>query len=137
VAGVALDCVPLVQATLLNVPDNGNLRPAQAAAAAQIEPTVGTMQPYEGLPTSGGKTPDYKITNGPNAGKTVDMMYTTANLSQSEIDGMNRFFEQNMTVPKQPGKIPDGIEQIQVHFDKANIVVMDMRPLTPSNQQVL
>lgn len=32
------------------------------------------------------------------SGKTIDVMYTTDNLTQKEIDGLNKFFETNMTV---------------------------------------
>ena len=72
-----------------------------------------------------------------NAGKTVDLMYTTGGGRPAEIAGMNKFFEKNMTVPEAPGKSPPGIGQIQDHLEKANIVMMDFRTLTPQNQQVL
>lgn len=121
----------------LNIEENGNLRPAQAGAAAQIEPIVGTMKPYQGSPTFGDKKPDYTITSGPDAGKTVELMYTTNELSQSQIDGINKFFEKKMTVSQLAGNLPPAIQQIQDHLRKANFVVMDYRQLTSQNQQIL
>lgn len=59
----------------------------------------------ERAPETGGKNADFIITSGPNAGKTVDLMYTTKNLTQKEIDGINNFYEKNMTVPKVAGGI--------------------------------
>ena len=64
-------------------------------------------------------------------------MYTTAGNSAKEIDGLNKFFEKNMTVSVAAGKPPEGITQIQEHFNKADIVVMDFRALTPGNQQIV
>jgi filamentous hemagglutinin len=116
---------------------SGRLNPAEAGAAAQLEPVLGGMQRYEGPPTNGNKAPDFTITNGPNAGKTVDMMYTTAGNTPKEIDGMNRFFERNMTVSEAPGLPPRGVTGIQDHLAKAEIVVMDFRTLTPQNQQLV
>lgn len=53
------------------------------------------LRKLERLPkiTATGKSADFKITSGPNKGKTVDLMYTTKNLSQKEIDDINKFFE--------------------------------------------
>lgn len=121
----------------VDVGGNGRTKPAEAAAAAQIEPTVGNMQRYEGAPTSGAKMPDFKIVEGTNAGKTIDFMYTTARLSDQEISGMNKSFEKNMTISSRSGQLPPGVEQIQKHFNKSDFVAMDMRALTPGNQRIL
>lgn len=124
----------------LNTPDvggNGRLRPAEAAAAVAVEPLLGTLKRYEGSPTFGKKSPDLQITNGENAGKTADLMYTTGAGTPSEIAGMNKYFEKSMTVPKTAGELPPGIKQIQDYSDKTDLVVMDFRTLTPQNQLVL
>jgi filamentous hemagglutinin len=137
---IAPGATPLVRQGELNVPDLGGstkLRPAEAAAAAQVEPVVGTLKRYDGPPTFGNKSPDLQFASGENAGKTVDLMYTTGGGRPAEIAGMNRFFEKNMTVPEGPGLPPPGVGQIQEHFKKADIVMMDFRILTPQNQQIL
>lgn len=51
------------------------------------------------------------ITAGINKRKTVDAMYTTDKLSQKEIDGLNKFYEKNMSTGN--GKIV-----IQDHLKK-------------------
>ena len=88
------------------------------------------MKKYE-VPSGGtkGKNPDWEITSGPNKGKTVDAMYTTDNLTQKEIDGLNKFYEKNMT--KGAGK-----DNIQDHLIKADIVAVDFRVLKPENQKL-
>lgn len=63
-------------------------------------------------------------------------MYATKNLSQKEIDGTNSFFEKNMTVPKKPGDLPPGKEQILEHLNKADVVPVDFSVLTPRNQKI-
>ncbi len=135
---VKINQTPLEGQNRLNTIDamgNGKLNPAEAAAAARIENILGKM---ERLPDTNavGKNADYIITNGPNKGKTVDLMYTTKNLSQKEIDGINKFFEKNMTVPKVSGKLPDGKQQILDHLNKADIVPVDFNVLTPKNQRI-
>jgi filamentous hemagglutinin len=137
---VVPSATPLNRQRELNTADisgNGKLKPAEASAAAQIEPAMGHLQRYDGPPTVGKKAPDFQITEGPNAGKTVDLMYTTAGNSAKEIAGLNKFFEKNMTVPEGPGLPPKGVGQIQEHFNKADVVVMDLRTLTPTNQKIL
>lgn len=82
------------------------------------------------------KNPDWEITSGPNKGKTVDAMYTTDNLTQKEIDGLNKFYEKSMTViDAKTGKIP-GIDNIQKHLNKADFVPIDFRVLTKVNQEI-
>nr|WP_283249118.1 hypothetical protein [Erwinia rhapontici] len=96
---VKVSSTPLEGHDRLNTPDvngNGKYNPAEAAAAARLE---GVLGPLERAPDTGGKTADFIISTGHNAGKTVDFMYTTKNLSQKEIDGINKFFEKNMTTP--------------------------------------
>ena len=133
---VKVSSTPLEGHDRLNTPDvngNGKYNPAEAAAAARLE---GVLGPLERAPDTGGKTADFIISTGPNAGKTVDFMYTTKNLSQKEIDGINKFFEKNMTIPLKTGDIPGGQKQILEHLEKADIVPVDFTVLTPSNQKV-
>ncbi|WP_308464289.1 hypothetical protein [Acinetobacter guillouiae] len=61
--------------------------------------------------------------------KKVDAMYTTDKLSQKEIDGLNKFYEKNMT-------LRDEKQNIQNHLNKADFVPVDFRVLTPENQRV-
>jgi filamentous hemagglutinin len=99
-----------------------------------LEPVIGPMQRHTGPKDLSGRSPDFEIAAGPNKGKTVDMMYTTGELRQGEIDGMNKFFEKNMTyVPA--GKVtPEGQLQILNHLNKADIVAVDFRILDAQNQ---
>lgn len=76
-----------------------------------------------------GASPDFVITSDPNKGKTVDALYTTDKLSQKEIDGLNKFYEKNMSTGN--GKIV-----IQDHLKKADFVPVDFRVLTPPNQKI-
>ncbi|WP_335340266.1 VENN motif pre-toxin domain-containing protein [Gilliamella sp. WF3-4] len=130
---VKINQTPLEVQNRLNTPDlgsSGKLKPAEAAAAAQLEPVLGKMERYtppEGATT--GSSPDFIITSGPNKGKTVDAMYTTDKLSQKEIDGLNKFYEKNMSIGN--GKIV-----IQDHLKKADFVPVDFRVLTPVNQKI-
>ncbi|HDU8673711.1 TPA: hemagglutinin repeat-containing protein [Morganella morganii subsp. morganii] len=130
---VNINKTPLEAHERLNTPDlggSGKLKPAEAASAAQLESVLGKMERY--TPPSGatsGTSPDFVIMSGPNKGKTVDAMYTTDNLSQKEIDGLNKFYEKNMDSGK--GKVV-----IQEHLNKADFVPVDFRVLTPSNQKI-
>ncbi|MDR2249439.1 MAG: hypothetical protein LBE19_07510 [Acinetobacter sp.] len=120
---------PLNSHDKLNKLDQGKLKPAEAATGAQLESVLGPMKKYE---LSGGqlnKNPDWEIVSGPNKGKTVDAMYTTDNLSQKEIDGLNKFYEKNMTMGS-------GKQNIQEHLNKADFVPIDFRVLTPNNQKI-
>jgi len=133
---VKISTTPLEGHDRLNTPDiggNGKVNPAEAAAAARLEGVLGKL---ERTSATGEKNVDFIISSGPNAGKTVDLMYTTKNLTQKEIDGMNKFYEKNMTVPRTPGGLPEGKKQILDHLDKADIVPIDFGVLTPSNQEV-
>lgn len=127
---------PLDSHDKLNKLDQGKLKPAEAATGAQLESVLGPMKKYE---LSGGqlnKNPDWEIVSGPNKGKTVDAMYTTDNLSQKEIDGLNKFYEKNMTVSKVLGEPPREVLNIQKHLEKADFVPVDFRVLNESNQKI-
>ena len=112
---VKVSFTPLEGQKRLNTPDfggSGKLKPAEAATAAQLEPALGQMERY--IPPKGattGTSPDFVITAGPDKGKTVDAMYTTDKLPQKEIDGLNKFYEKNMSTGN--GKIV-----IQDHLKK-------------------
>ncbi|MDD9340660.1 MAG: hypothetical protein PV362_13615 [Providencia heimbachae] len=114
---------------------NGKLNLAEAAAAARIETALGSMERLSES-TLTGKNADFIITTGPNKGKTVDLMYTTKNLKQAEIDGLNKFYEKNMTAPREIGQLPPGQQQIIDHLNKADIVPVDFSVLTPTNQKI-
>ncbi|UAN45918.1 hemagglutinin repeat-containing protein [Serratia sp. JSRIV001] len=130
---VKISSTPLEGHDRLNTPDlggNGKLKPAEAAAAAQLESAIGTMERYAPPPgAKSGTSPDFVITSGPNKGKTVDAMYTTDKLSQKEIDGLNKFYEKNMNSGS-------GKDVIQDHLKKADFVPVDFRVLTPVNQKI-
>ncbi|WP_221810515.1 hemagglutinin repeat-containing protein [Enterobacillus tribolii] len=130
---VKIKSTPLEGQDRLNTPDlggSGKLKPAEAATAAQLEPALGQMERY--TPPKGatsGTSPDFVITSGPNKGKTVDAMYTTDKLSQKEIDGLNKFYEKNMSSGS-------GKDVIQDHLKKADFVPVDFRVLTRTNQKI-
>ncbi|MBU3848488.1 MAG: hypothetical protein H9855_16275 [Candidatus Acinetobacter avistercoris] len=131
---VKITNTPLEAQARLNEPDQKKLKPAEAAAGAQLEGVLGQMEKYNGTTTV--KNPDWKITSGPNKGKTVDAMYTTDNLAQKEIEGLNKFYEKNMTVSKRTGELPPEIQNIQKHLGKADFVPVDFRVLNKSNQNI-
>ena len=130
---VKISATPLEGQNRLNTPDlggNKKFKPAEAAAAAQLEPVLGKMERYS-LPSVGNQreSPDFIIISGPNKGKTIDVMYTTDRLSQKEIDGLNKFYEKNMNQGR-------GKDVIQDHLKKADFVPVDFRVLTPANQKI-
>ena len=130
---VKISATPLEGQNRLNTPDlggNKKFKPAESAAAAQLEPVLGKMKRYN--PPSGvitDKSPDFVIISGPNKGKTVDAIYTTDRLTQKEIDGINKFYEKNMNSGT-------GKKTIQDHLKKADYVPVDFRVLTPANQKI-
>jgi len=63
-------------------------------------------------------------------------MYTTKNLVQKEIDGINKFFEKNMTTSRLTGDMPSGQDQITQHLNKADLVPVDFTVLTQKNQTI-
>ena len=81
------------------------------------------------------KNPDWTIASGPNNGKTVDAMYTTDNLTQKEIDGLNKFYEKNMTVVKRAEELLPEIQNIQKHFNQADFVPIDFRVLNEKKSE--
>ncbi|WP_272572599.1 two-partner secretion domain-containing protein [Providencia sp. PROV258] len=135
---IKVNTTPLEGHGRLNTVDslgNGKFNPAEAAAAARLETSLGQMDRLpEGI--AGKASADFIITSGANKGKTVDLMYTTKNLKQAEIDGINKFYEKNMTVSREAGKLPPGQDQIIKHLNKADIVPVDFSVLTPKNQQI-
>ncbi|WP_245191450.1 hemagglutinin repeat-containing protein [Kosakonia oryzendophytica] len=135
---VKINATPLEGQSRLNTLDitgNNQYNPAEAAAAARLETVLGTMERITET-ASIGKNADFIITSGSNAGKTVDLMYTTKNLSQKEVNGINKFFEKNMTMSKAPGKLPNGQQQIIDHLNKADIVPVDFSVLNSENQKI-
>ena len=131
---VSPSSTPLNSHEKLNQPDQGKLKPAEAATGAQLESVLGPMEKYSGAMID--KNPDWVIKSGPYKDKTVDAMYTTDKLTKKEIDGLNKFYEKSMTVvDTKTGKIP-GIENIQKHLNKADFVPIDFRVLTPQNQKI-
>ncbi|WP_230516581.1 MULTISPECIES: hemagglutinin repeat-containing protein [unclassified Janthinobacterium] len=124
---------PLDAQKKLNTKDvlgNGGFKPTEAAMAAQLESVLGTMDRYP-VPAGGrgGKSPDFVILDGPNAGKTVDAMYTTDRLTAKEIDGLNKFYEKSF----KSGSAQIGIME---HLSKADFVPIDFRILNSENQKI-
>ncbi|MFC5473539.1 hemagglutinin repeat-containing protein [Paraherbaspirillum soli] len=123
---------PLDAQQRLNSPDiggSGKVKPAESAVAAQLESSLGQMERYSPSAGMTGKSPDFVITSGPNAGKTVDAMYTTDNLTQKEIEGLNKYYAKNM-------EAGSGQKVIQDHLSKADFVPVDFRVLAPENQKI-
>ncbi len=121
---------PLEGQARLNTKDvggNGKLNPAEAATAAQLEKVLGKM---ERAPAGA----DYDFITA--SGKKVDIIYSTKNLSQKEIDGLNKFYEKNMTQSIVEGSLPPGKQQIIDHLNKADVVPVDFRVLDPHNQVI-
>lgn len=79
----------------------------------------------------GAPKPDFKITEGPNIGKTVDFMFTVD--SPYAASGMNNNF---MRTASQVTKIKMR-NQISFHLQKAVVVPLDFRNLTLENQNLL
>jgi len=116
-----------VRLNTLDITGSGGAKPAEAAVAAQLEGALGKM---ERAPA--GATYDFITQNG----QKVDVMYSTGNLTQKEVDGLNRFYEKNMTVTP-PGKtMPLGQQTILDHIQKSDVVPVDLRNLTSENQRI-
>lgn len=75
-------------------------------------------------PVQGQKNPDFVFVDGPYAGKTVDFMWTDSAKSAQ----INQFFSNN-AVRNQ--------EQLVGYVNKADIVPLDYRNLTPENQNMV
>lgn len=113
----------------LNTPDragSNKLKPAESAMGAKLEPLLGVMSRFENV-NSRNRSPDFEIIDGQHKGKTIDVMYTTNRLSDKEIEGINRFYEKNMSVDSQG--FSKGRDTIQDHLDKADYVPVDFRVL--------
>jgi hypothetical protein len=95
----------------------------EANAAAGIEPIVGTLIPLSPPPPNADGTrdpsPDYKITEGVNVGKTVDFMFTNA----EKASFINANFDKS-----------NPIDSIKDHLNKADITALDYRNLSLENQ---
>ena len=72
-------------------------------------------------PILGKKNPDFVFTDGPYSGKTVDFMWTASSRSSQ----INNFFSNN---------VGQNQRQLIDHLNKADIVPIDYRNLTPGNQ---
>ncbi|PKF31651.1 DUF637 domain-containing protein [Acinetobacter proteolyticus] len=124
---------------------NGEGEPSQVMAALYLQPYLGKMDPIRNVERDvNGKrlpNPDYRIISGPNTNKTVDFMFTNENLKMNpksgEMVGLNTFFQKNLNESSIPNRLPPLQQQIQDHLAKADIVPMDLRTLSPSNQQAL
>jgi hypothetical protein len=121
---VARAPVALKEFNRLNVPDPaaGKFRPGEAGAAAEMQaPLGGTLNR-----APPGTSADFDITTGQHAGKSVDFMLTPDNFSQATK--INQFFEKNLK----------GFEAtLRIHLEKADLVPIDTRFLTPRNNQLL
>jgi len=98
-------------------------KPAEARVAAELEQVLGGQMQRV---TSG--SADFEIISGPYKGKTVDMMFTTNNGTQREIDGMNRNFASNFK---------GNIDRLNEHLEKAQVVPLDYRKLTLDSQMLM
>lgn len=131
----------------LNVKDKATneLKILEATAGAKLEPFIGKMERIPPKYDASGKplaTADFKIIQGPNSGKTVDAMFTNLTLkfdskSGLVLDKQNQFFEKNLTYTEKGKSEPILQTQIKNHLLKADIVPMDLRVLSPSNQALL
>jgi hypothetical protein len=121
---VARGPVDLKEFNRLNVPDPaaGKFRPGEAGAAAEMQgPLGGTLNR-----APPGTSADFDVTTGQHAGKSVDFMLTPDNFSQAAK--VNQFFEKNLK----------GFEAtLRIHLEKADVVPIDTRFLTPRNNQLL
>jgi len=104
-------------------PDKGKLALHEGQAAVQLENTFGsTLERVE--PILGQKNPDFVFTDGPYSGKSVDFMWTDSSRSSQ----INKFFQNNAAQNQR---------QLIDHLNKADIVPIDYRNLTPSNQEMV
>ncbi|WP_323662020.1 hemagglutinin repeat-containing protein [Pectobacterium parmentieri] len=106
-------------------PHAGKNKLAEGSAATELQNTMGGKLERVDPDASGA---DFVFSSGPNKGKTVDFMFTTAKGSEKEIEGMNKFFNNNWD---------RNITQLRTHLDKADIVPLDFRNLNVENQHKL
>ncbi|WP_392551412.1 hypothetical protein RHO14_07925 [Orbus wheelerorum] len=103
----------------------GKIKPAEASAAVEIQNSFsGNLKRIDDIESPA----DFVFTSGPNKGKTVDFMFTTANGTAKEIEGINKFFNNNWN---------NNINTLSEHLNKADIVPLDFRNLNQANQQRL
>jgi hypothetical protein len=95
----------------------------EGEAAVQLENALGGKLKRMEVPSISNqpKTADFIFTDGPNASKTVDFMWTDTEKSAQ----INEFFLKN--AERNQMRLLD-------HLDKADIVALDYRNLTPANQ---
>ncbi|GKX56134.1 hypothetical protein SOASR030_22460 [Leminorella grimontii] len=103
----------------------GKIKPAEASAAVEIQNSLGGTLKRIG---DGEGLGDFIFTSGPNKGKTVDFMFTTANGTSKEITGINQFFNNNWE---------KNVKVLEDHLKKADFVPLDFRVLNHINQQRL
>ncbi|MDR2736102.1 MAG: hypothetical protein LBB49_00885, partial [Gracilibacteraceae bacterium] len=113
----------------------GKQVPHEGEAAAQLENATGGKLETVQLPASPNQPPlpDYKFVDGPHAGKTVDLMWTADANNPKALQGLNDNFGKHLD--PQTGKIRE-VETIKEHLEKADIVTLDYRRLTPANQSL-
>jgi hypothetical protein len=110
-------------------PDKGKIALHEGEAAAKLETALGGKMERVEVPPSANqpKTPDYKFVDGPYADKTVDFMWTVDANNPKAVSGLNDNF----------AKYADGNRQnILDHLNKADLVPLDYRNLTPANQSL-
>ncbi|WP_051791311.1 hypothetical protein [Serratia sp. DD3] len=106
-------------------PHAGKNKLAEGSAASELQNSMGGNLERVDPDISGA---DFIFTSGPNKGKTVDFMFTTAKGTAKEIEGMNKFFNNNWD---------KNVAQLHTHLNKADIVPLDFRNLNAENQQRL
>lgn len=131
----------------LNIKDKATneIKILEATAGAKLEPYIGKLKRLNPKYDSDGKpiaTADFEVVQGPNSGKTVDMMFTNLTLKIDPktgvvLDKQNEYFEKNLTTIQKGRSEPILQTQIKNHLQKADIVPMDLRVLSPSNQALL
>ncbi|WP_339097458.1 hypothetical protein V6917_17820 [Pectobacterium brasiliense] len=101
----------------------GKNKLAEGSVATELQNTMGGKLERVDPDASGA---DFVFSSGPNKGKTVDFMFTTAKCSEKEVEGMNKFFNNNWD---------NNVKTLHQHLEKADIVPLDFINLTPANQQ--
>ena len=106
-------------------PHAGKIKLAEGYAAVDLQKLLGgKVKRIDDVNSQA----DFIFISGKNKGKTVDFMFTTANGTQKEIDGMNKFFNNNWD---------RNIEQLHDHINKADLIPLDFRKLNSANQERL
>ncbi|MCL1918744.1 MAG: hypothetical protein FWG14_10580 [Peptococcaceae bacterium] len=102
--------------------------PHEGEAAAQLEnATGGKLEPVQVPPSANQPpTPDFKFVEGSHAGKTAALMWTADANNPKALQGLNDNF----------GKHASELDKIKDHLNKADIVALDYRRLTPANQSL-